>query len=74
MGKPEEAESLFAEAYRRTPGSEIDAKRAAVIMSRWGICLAELKRYREAEPPLRETYARLRDTGQTSGPVIAAGD
>ena len=71
MGKPGEAEPLFAEAYRRTPGSEIDVKRAAQIMSRWGICLVELKRYREAEPALREAYARLRDTGQTSGPVIA---
>ena len=40
-------------------------------MSRWGICLVELKRYREAEPALREAYARLQDTGQTSGPVIA---
>ena len=71
MEKPAEAEPLFAEAYRRTPKAEIDPKRAAQIMSRWGICLAQLKRYGEAEPPLREAYARLRDSGQTSGSVIA---
>ena len=71
VDRPAEAEPIFAEAYRRVQGSQLDPKRAAVVMSRWGTCLTELKRYGEAEPPLREAYARLRDSGQTSGPVVA---
>jgi serine/threonine protein kinase len=70
-GRIEEAEPLFAELYRRAPASQMDAARAAVCMSRWGPCLVSLKRYQEAEAPLREAYQRLVATNQANGPVMA---
>jgi serine/threonine protein kinase len=67
----DEAEPLFAELYRLAPAAHVDAGTAAVCMSRWGPCLAALRRYTEAEQPLREAYRRLRETGQSNGPVMA---
>ncbi|HEY7089949.1 MAG TPA: serine/threonine-protein kinase [Tepidisphaeraceae bacterium] len=69
--KTQEAEPLFAEAYRRAPSAEIDPARVAICMSRWGPCLADLGRYQEAEAPLLEAYQRLQATGQGKGSVIA---
>lgn len=55
----QEAEPLFAEAYRRAPGSELDAVKQAYCMARWGPVLVVLDRHKEAEAPLREAYKRL---------------
>jgi serine/threonine protein kinase/Tfp pilus assembly protein PilF len=71
-GAPADAEPLFAEVYRRVPESQIDAKTAAVVMSRWGPCLVELGRYAEAEAPLLEAHRRLTDTGQSQAPTMGS--
>ena len=66
-----EAEPLFAEVYRRVPQSQIDARTAAIVMSRWGPCLVELGRLSEAEEPLLEAHRRLSTTGQAQSPSMA---
>jgi serine/threonine protein kinase len=65
-----EAEPLFAEAYRRTPGSQFDPVNQAACMARWGPCLVKLGRYEEAEKPLLEARRRLAEAGMgRSGPM-----
>jgi serine/threonine protein kinase len=70
QGRAAEAEPLFAEVYRRVPDSQIDAKTAAVIMSRWGPSLVELARYAQAEQPLLEAHQRLTVTGQSNSAAM----
>ncbi len=70
MARHAEAEPLFAEAYRRSPSAQIDAKRQAIIMSRWGPCMVELGRHAEAEAPLLEAHRRLSETGQTDNAIM----
>jgi serine/threonine protein kinase/Tfp pilus assembly protein PilF len=71
-GAHTEAEPLFAEVYRRVPQSQIDAKTAAIVMSRWGPCLVQLGRYAEAEAPLHEARRRLDTSGQSQSPSMAS--
>jgi eukaryotic-like serine/threonine-protein kinase len=66
-----EAEPLFADVYRLVPQSQMDAKTAAIVMSRWGPCLVELGRHGDAEAPLLEAHRRLTETGQAQAPPMA---
>jgi hypothetical protein len=37
----------------------VNPSQAALFMSGWGPCLVKLRRYEQAEPPLREAHRRL---------------
>jgi tetratricopeptide (TPR) repeat protein len=65
-----EAEPLLADLYRRAPLTQLDQTTVAVCMARWGPCLVELRRYAEAEAPLREAYERLRATEHANGSLM----
>jgi serine/threonine protein kinase len=62
-----DAEPIFAELYRLTPGAQLPPRQAALFMSHWGPSLVQLERYGQAEAPLLEAMNRLRSTNQTSG-------
>ena len=64
LDRPQEAEPIFAELYRRAPAAQLQPQQAAFFMSHWGVCLAQLGRYAEAEDPLRHALERLRATQQ----------
>ncbi|HEX8914929.1 MAG TPA: serine/threonine-protein kinase, partial [Humisphaera sp.] len=57
-----EAEPVFAELYRRAPGSELDPTRVAACVARWGPVLAQLDKWDQAERPLLEAHRRLAAT------------
>jgi eukaryotic-like serine/threonine-protein kinase len=44
--------------------SQIPPERRALFIARYGICLARLKKFEQAEQPLREGYRALVDCGQ----------
>jgi non-specific serine/threonine protein kinase/serine/threonine-protein kinase len=58
-----EAEPVAAELYRLSSTLPIAPRSAASNMSQWGICLAKLGKYDQAEAPLREAYKRLEESG-----------
>ncbi len=64
-----EADPLYRELYQRASTAQIPRSQAAIYISRCGIFLIELRRYGEAEQPLREAYRRLCDAGQQKSAV-----
>jgi serine/threonine protein kinase/Tfp pilus assembly protein PilF len=66
-----DAEPLFAELYRLAQTSELTDRQRATFMAEWGPCLVQLKRYADAEQPLREAHRRLTESGQTRTPHIS---
>jgi hypothetical protein len=62
-GKFDEAAPIFAELHERARDAEIPAEKRGVYAARYGICLVKLEQYAQAEAPLREGVAGLRDAG-----------
>ncbi len=71
LDRPLDAEPLFGELYQRTPSAQVQPRQAALFMSHWGPCLAQIGRYGEAEEPLRQALERLRATRQERGEHIS---
>jgi eukaryotic-like serine/threonine-protein kinase len=59
MHKYEEAELLCRELYQRPSYGSIPEPQVAAYVSGYGVCLARLGRYAEAEEPLLKAHARL---------------
>jgi tetratricopeptide (TPR) repeat protein len=59
----ETAEPLLKELYLRASKAQISPQNAALIMARYGLCLTQLGKYREANEPLIDVYKRLRSAG-----------
>ncbi|MGH7178696.1 MAG: tetratricopeptide repeat protein [Tepidisphaeraceae bacterium] len=66
------AEPLAADLYRRASVHERDAKRAAIMISRYGPCLMQLGNYEAAEEPLLQARARLASAGLAASPRMRA--
>jgi non-specific serine/threonine protein kinase/serine/threonine-protein kinase len=58
-GKLENAAEAFAELYRRSQAAPIEPSRRAEFAALYGACLVKLKRYADAEQPLREALPQL---------------
>ena len=58
-----DAEPVCAELYQASAKSQMNPRSVASNMSQWGICLAKLSRYEQAEAPLLEAYRRLDESG-----------
>ena len=59
-----DAEPLLAELHEKSLRAEGDPKQNARYASKYGLLLARVDRFSEAEKPLREAYDRLIATGQ----------
>jgi Tfp pilus assembly protein PilF len=69
-GRSSEAEPLFKDLYQRSSLAQIAPIEAARYVSNYGACLADLKRYNDAEPLLIEAHGRLEATGQRADPAM----
>ncbi len=65
-----EAEPLYAKLYETGPRAQIPPARAALYLAEYGPCLVRLKKYEQAEAPLREAYRRIRETNQGTHPKM----
>jgi tetratricopeptide (TPR) repeat protein len=59
-----EAESRFADLHERAARAGLPAATAARYRSGYGVCLAAMARYADAEAPLLESYSQLKATKQ----------
>jgi tetratricopeptide (TPR) repeat protein len=70
QSKHADAEPLAAELYRRAAHAQLAPKERAVARAWHGPCLTKLGRFSDAEPPLREAYARLSETDQRNSAAM----
>jgi tetratricopeptide (TPR) repeat protein len=64
-----EAEPIAAELFKRTPRAQLSPTLRARYLAPYGVILVELRRYAEAEPPLRLAYEHLSRESPKSGPA-----
>jgi tetratricopeptide (TPR) repeat protein len=67
QNKDSDALPLCEELYRSAPATQGDPKLTAQYISAYGQCLVRLKRFTDAEVPLREAWKQLEQTDQRSG-------
>jgi serine/threonine protein kinase/predicted negative regulator of RcsB-dependent stress response len=67
-----DAEPLAGELYRlsSSPRANNPPRLAATNMMQWGVCLAALGRYEQADPVLLETQRRLTAAGMGKSPTL----
>jgi non-specific serine/threonine protein kinase/serine/threonine-protein kinase len=71
QNRPADAEPIAAELYQRSASAKnIGPRFAAANMTHWGLCLARLSRYEQAEEPLREAHRRLRAAAVMNGKAM----